>query len=57
MCELGTNVVSFHLPDNGGDLHRVLMRSEVRTVEVENLEKDKRENERHADDGDHPAKE
>jgi hypothetical protein len=29
--------------------------SKVGTVEVEDLEKDIRQNERHADDGDHPT--
>jgi hypothetical protein len=32
------------------------MHSEVGTVEVKDLEKDIRQNERHADDGDHPPK-
>jgi hypothetical protein len=30
------------------------MRSKVGTVEVEDLEKNVRQNERHTDDGDHP---
>lgn len=54
--ELGTTDVGFNFPDNGVDLHRISMRSKVGTVEVEDLEKDIRQNERHADDGDHPPK-
>ena len=57
VCELGTNDVGFHFLNNGGDLHRISVRSKVGTVEVENLEKDIRQNERHADDGDHPPEE
>ena len=57
VCELGPNDVGFHFPDNGVDLHRISVHSKVRTVEVEDLEKDIRQNERHADDGDHPPEE
>jgi len=53
--ELGTTDVGFHFPDNGVDLHRTSVRSKVGTVEVEDLEKDIRQNESHTDDGDHPA--
>ena len=52
--KLGTNDVGFHFPDNGVDLHRISVCSKVGTVEVEDLEKDIRQNERHTDDGDHP---
>ena len=55
--ELGTTDVGFHFPNNGVDLHRISVRSKVGTVEVEDLEKDIRQNERHTDDGDHPPEE
>ena len=54
VCELGTNDVGFHFPDNGADLPRISMCSKVGTVEVEDLEKNVRQNERHTDDGDYP---
>ena len=54
VCELGTNDVGFHFPDNGVDLLRISMRSKVGTVEVEDIEKNVRQNERYTDDGDHP---
>jgi len=54
VCELGTNDVGFHFPDNGVDLHRISVRSKVGIVEVEDLEKNVRQNERHTDNGDHP---
>lgn len=57
VCELGTNDVGFHFPDNGVDLHWISVRSKVGTVEVEDLEKDIRRTEHHADDGDHPPEE
>ena len=53
VCEL-TNDIGFHFPNNGVDLHRISVRSKVGTVEVEDLEKDIRQNERHTDDGDYP---
>ena len=52
--ELKTTTVGFHFPNNRSDLHRISVRSKVGTVEVEDLEKDIRQNERHTDDGDHP---
>ena len=53
--ELKTTDVGFNFPDNRVDLHRISVCSKVGTVEVEDLEKDIRQNERHADDGDHPT--
>ena len=52
VCELGTNDVGFHFPDNGVDLHRISVRSKVGTVEVEDLKKDVRKRDRHACYGD-----
>jgi hypothetical protein len=52
--ELRTTDVGFNFPDNRVDLHRISVCSKVGTVEVEDLEKDIRQNERHADDGDYP---
>ncbi len=49
---LGTNDVRFHFRDNGGNLERISVRSEVGTVEVKDLKKDVGKRNRHAHYGD-----